>query len=272
MVTLSVALMAHPAREALVPELLEALACPGATIRVVWDERNSLWDTGRRAMLAYDPACSHHMVIQDDVLPCRDLIAALPTILSHVAMESPLAGYVGFVRPRSDVVGPACARADAKGACFLSCDTLNTGTMVVVPTAAIDAMVAYGDTVDPRIRSYDQRMNRYWRSRGMWTWYTWPCLVDHRDGPSLAKPSSAVRPPVPVHPHRRRIARNFIGTENSALDIDWTGPVVHAGWQTPFQGPCVTYRHKHAGRLLTVPMGGHRAQTLERNLRWELVT
>lgn len=61
-VALSVAVMAHPARAAFVDELTGLLDRPA---KVVWDERQDRWDTGRRAMLAYDPACTHHLVVLD---------------------------------------------------------------------------------------------------------------------------------------------------------------------------------------------------------------
>ena len=71
MITLSVSMMAHPKRAAQVEGILAQL--DRKDVEVVWDERENRWDTGRRSMLAYDPRCSHHAVIQDDVLVCRDL-------------------------------------------------------------------------------------------------------------------------------------------------------------------------------------------------------
>jgi hypothetical protein len=66
-VTLSVAIMAHPKRAALVDGILARL--DRDDVPVIWDEQGSRWDTGRRAMLAYDPSCTHHVVIQDDIIP-----------------------------------------------------------------------------------------------------------------------------------------------------------------------------------------------------------
>lgn len=62
--TLSVAIMAHPKREAMVADLLTRL---DREVPVVWDQINDRHDTGARAMEAFDPACTHHLVIQDDV-------------------------------------------------------------------------------------------------------------------------------------------------------------------------------------------------------------
>jgi hypothetical protein len=88
--------MAHPKRAEFIPELLEAL---GQDIPVTWDQKNNRRDTGKRAMLAYDPGCTHHAVIQDDVLPLPGSGESLPGILGQVDEGCPLCGYVGTVRP-----------------------------------------------------------------------------------------------------------------------------------------------------------------------------
>ena len=84
---LSVAVMAHPKRADLIPALCDSI---DADVPVVWDERNDRWDTGRRALLAFDPAATHHLVVQDDALVCRDLVAGLQRALPHVPREAPV--------------------------------------------------------------------------------------------------------------------------------------------------------------------------------------
>jgi len=270
-ILLSVAIMAHPKRAAFIPELLDWLGDPD--IPVVWDRKQNRWDTGRRSMLAYDPNCSHHVVIQDDVLPCRDLLAGLTKALEHVPPDAPVCGYVGARRPNAPLVSAAIGRAAAQKASWITMHTLNWGPLIALPTNIIDEMIAYCDPLTT-IDNYDRRLSRYWElRRGVRIWYTVPSLVDHRDGPSMVPG----RVSTVHHSGSRgcRIAHGFHGHDRSALDLDWSGPVVHAENDTQparYNGPTVTYRHKHAGKLLTLPATSHRVARLERNVFWELVT
>lgn len=207
---ISVAVMAHPKRQHFVPELVAAIDHP---VNVVWDEKNDRWDTGRRALLAFDPAVTHHLVVQDDAIVCRDLVAGLERALSHVPREAPVGLYVGRVRPwRARVQRLVSSAQDAS---WVTINRLLWGVGVVVPTDQITEMVAFCDRRRDEA-NYDLRVAKWFMYRGVRTWYTWPSLVEHRDGPSLVPGRIGGR-----HAHR------FLGEDCSALDIDWSGPVVH---------------------------------------------
>ena len=268
-VTLSVSIMAHPRRRAMVEELLEWLGDPG--IPVVWDRMENRWDTGRRAMLEYDSACTHHAVIQDDVLPCRDLLEGLRRALEYVDPELPVCGYVGARRPNAPMVNAAVAEAEQRKASWITMHTLNWGPLIVVPTAALEEMIRYCDPLTT-IDNYDRRLSRYWElSRGLRIWYTYPSLVDHRDGPSMVPGRVGT-----VHrggSRGCRIAHGFVGAEASALDLDWTGPVVHAEVDTGrYRGPLVSFKHKYTDRVIQVPEDHHRAEKLAKLSSWTRVT
>lgn len=209
--SVSVAVMAHPRRARFVAELEDRLDWDAT---VVWDEGlNSRWDTGRRALLAYDPAATHHLVVQDDAVVPRDLVAGLEAALGHVPADSPVCLYVGRTRPYREMVREYVARAEA-GASWLVMDQLCWGVAVAVPTRHIDPMVAWCDGLS--IPSYDTRMSRWFEHEGIETWYPWPSLVDHRESPSL----------VPGRGHAGRVAHKFIGTDASAADADYSGAVL----------------------------------------------
>jgi hypothetical protein len=207
----SVAIMAHPRRAAFVPELQAKLDREST---VVWDDgSNSRWGTGRRALLAYDPDATHHLVIQDDAVIPRDLAAGVEAALTHAPDNVPLCLYVGKVRPYRELVAEYVGRA-AGGASWLVMDRLNWGVAVVVPVALIEAMVAACDA--QTIPNYDSRMSAYFEANDIPVWYPWPSLVDHRESPSL----------VPGRGHSGRVAHKFIGADASALDIDYSGPAL----------------------------------------------
>lgn len=216
---LSVAMMAHPRREASVDRMLAAL---DRDCLVVWDRYNDRHETGRRAMLAYDPAAEYHAVIQDDLLVCRDLFAGLERALEVLPADTPLSAYTGAVRPYKRQINRALSRQH-RPVSWLVMDGINWGPLLVVPTSHIPAMVDYYDSL-VGVPNYDRRVSRYWRlRRGSDVWYTWPSLVDHADGPSLVEGRSGTARDGGGHP---RVAHTFLGEDRSALDVDWTGAAV----------------------------------------------
>lgn len=204
--SISVAVMAHPSRAGMVPSVVDALDAPAT---VVWDEKQSRWDTGRRSLLAYDPDATHHLVVQDDAIICRDLVATLERAVTHVPAGSPVGLYTGKLRPRHRHVAAMVAHSEAAGSPWFVMEGPWWGVGIVIPTHVIDELVAWGDE-HPQILNYDTRITRYFASRGIDCWYTVPSLVDHRtDHRSLIAGRTGIR-----HAHR------FVG--GSALSIDWS--------------------------------------------------
>lgn len=256
MAKLSVAVMAHHARADLVPELVDRLGIDAD--RVTWDRKSDRWDTGRRAMLDHDPDADWHMVIQDDALVCRDLIAGLQIALDQVPMQALACPYVGTRRPMSERVTTAVVAAEERSASWIVMQTLNWGVAIIVPTATIGDMLTWCDRL--QIPNYDKRVGQYyWRVHNWPTWYTHPSLVDHREGPSLAGHG----------PDRR--AHRFAGEDVSALDLAWDGERIMAiDWLTRGrrrrpgvreERPMVKFTRigeRYRGRHLIVAVGSER--------------
>jgi hypothetical protein len=264
-ITLSVVIMAHPKRADFVEELRGRLDRPD--VPVVWDEKNDRWDTGRRSMLAYDPACSHHLVIQDDILVCRDPIASFQRALEFVP-DAPLCGYVGRWRPEIETVGRAVAQADKVGASFITMPTLNWGPAIAVPTSSIPEMIAYCDPLVD-VLNYDKRLSRYWElSRQIRVWYTWPSLVDHADGPSLVPGRYGTDRAMRA---RSRVAHHFIGEEISGVDHDWTGPVVDSLAAGEGRPRILVYRNRRDGMEVRLSPWSPRVRRMAGLNNWEFV-
>lgn len=207
--SLSCAVMAHKKREAMVDDLLSRLDRP---VPVVWDRINDRHDTGARAMEAFDPSCSHHLVLQDDVLPSRDLIAGAERALKWCPQGVPVSLYIGRVRPFAGPVQKAVTSAE--GASWITMQGIYWGPAVILPTSSIDSMLDWfrgpeGSTVV----NYDRRMSVWYRMQNLDCWYSWPSLVDHRGEESLCGRRSS-----------KRNAHKF--HDGSALDVDWSGRVV----------------------------------------------
>lgn len=236
-VKVSVAVMAHPKRKEYVEQLLADLDRPA---EVVWDEKQDIWDTGRRSLLAYDPTATHHLVIQDDAVVCRDLVAGLEKALRTVPPDVPLGLYLGHHPPHSYMVSQLAVSAGH--ASWIVMPAINWGVAVVIPTKLIPDLVAHGDTLS--IPSYDQRIGNWCRKRRIKAWYPWPSLVEHRDIQSL----------IGRKPGRR--ARKFVGVEVSALELDYDGGScdLPLGGRSKGEQPRRQWRHSD-GRLRTVAIG-----------------
>lgn len=204
---ISVAIMAHPSRREFVTALLERLDAPAG---VVWDERNDRWDTGRRSLLAHDPEATHHLVVQDDAITCRDLVAGVEQITEAVA-DHPIALYTGRARPRTEYVAARVDFAQYRGDAFFEMEGPLWGVGIVLPRELIAPAVEWGDA-HPEIANYDIRLARFFESRRLSCFYTVPSLLEHRDTPSLVEGRNGAG----------RHAFTFIGAGRSALEVDWS--------------------------------------------------
>lgn len=209
MPTVSTAIMAHPKRARHVEWLRAHL---DADPPVVWDRYNDRWETGRRSLLAYDPDCSHHLVVQDDAVPCRDLVAGLSVALANVPWDAPVSLYMGKPRPKRQTVDRLVHGARNAGRAWALHQGPLWGVGIVLPTSIIDQLVAWCDTQTSA--NYDSRVAEWFRRvHPIPCWYTMPSLVDHRG----AEPSL-----VPGRTSTSRYAAWFIGQDASALTVDWT--------------------------------------------------
>jgi hypothetical protein len=198
-IRVSAAVMAHPSRAAQVEALLGALDRP---VPVVWDQRQDRWDTGRRSLLA-----SHHLVVQDDAVVPRDLLAGLEAALVYVPPEAAVSLYLGRVRPFASTVTKAVQKAGTAVSWIVMRD-LFWGVGVVLPTGIIERLVATQDRATS-ILEYDRRISRWLVGMNVPVWYSWPSMVDHADGESL------------VDHGRGRHAHQAVGPDRSVFDHAW---------------------------------------------------
>lgn len=213
---LSVAVMAHPARERHVAWLVDRLGIGGD--RVAWDPHPApsanperRWATGEAAWNLFDPDADWHLVVQDDITACGHLPEALAKALDHVPTECAVSAYFGAVRPLPAETERIAREADRVGASWLRMRQVWWGQAIALPTGAIPGMVAW---CRQRKRwRYDTRIGEYVKRRLKWdTWYMWPSLVDH------APMRSLIGNPDGRHAHRAH--------RGSALGLAWDGPVV----------------------------------------------
>lgn len=251
---ISIAVMAHKKRSRFVAELTERLDA-----EVVWDRNNNRRDTGRRAWQAYDPNASHHLVIQDDAIPCDDLAKGLEEVVKHTG-DQPISLFYCRTGPRFlpiDLIGRLATQGAYSG---IDLSVLYSGVAVMLPTDHIDHMIRW--TARTKHRAYDIPIWRYYQARGLTFRYTWPSLVDHRE---MAESKSIIGPD-----HPGRVAYSFAG---SALDVDWSLPVLdaEAAILAACGVPMFTWRHPQTGQLLTLDTADRRLRKRPPAAPWERV-
>ena len=200
---LSTAIMAHPSRSDMVTDLQSRLDQPTS---VIWDTNGVETDTGAAAIAAHDSAATHHLVIQDDALPCADLIAGslrLATARPHDIISL----YLGRVRPSPRAVTKAVLQAEEMNAHWITHRHLLWGVGVILPVAHLSALLS-----SPHHQQYDRWISHYANRNRMTVSYPYPSPLDHRGDESLL-----------AHSRIRRAHRHTTG---SLLDQPINGPAV----------------------------------------------
>lgn len=204
---ISIAIMAHPSRtdraNALYKKLIQY---PFAAPQIIWDEQNSEWHTGRRALAYGIGKADVHVVLQDDAIINEHFFTNLNKALKAAPLRTCVSLYTGTVRPFNDRVTKAVATT--KNGSWLSGYLLFWGVAIALPSDHIEPLLEFCDTDnDP----YDTRIGKFYFGNMIPVLYTNPSLVDHDDDiGSLIEGRTDL-------PQGRRVARNMI-----ANDVDWT--------------------------------------------------
>lgn len=152
---------------------------------------------------------THHLVIQDDVLPCTDFLRHARNALS-AKPDRVTAFYVGtnaFVTHRTMLVAAAAGQSWVEG--FFA--SWVPALALAIPSWMVPSLVEFEDGTRPV--ADDDVYGRWCRTNGWPWWATIPSLVDHDDNaPSLMRS---------VHAGGRRVAACWIGDCDPGL-IDWT--------------------------------------------------
>lgn len=245
--TVSGVLMAHKKREQWAEELSETLELP-----IVWDRINDRHETGLRCLQAgLESDASHWLIVQDDAIVCRDLLAGLEKAV-EVSGDRMVGLYVGNTGSKMKTL---MQNARATKRSWVSAAGPSWGVGIIIPTVHLPVLTrAYERS---RETNYDRRIEKWAAQAQVECWYTAPSLVDHRIGaenPSL----------VPGRSSTSRQARWFIGAEASALDIDWTrAPIGRDG--------ITMWRNRRTGRTVRTRPGSPQASRMTVSDVWEPV-
>lgn len=230
-VTLSIAITHAPTpeRKEMLGRLLRSLALDYETAKaqlvdfsvIVDKDFKGVWPTAKRALVqGMRAGATHHLVLQDDALACKDFIAGAKTAISYVS-GSPIVFSSGH---------PYTDRAYRLGLTWTRLERCEIGCVAVAyPTPLIGDLLAWVRAhFDPSYRHDDVRIEAWAYLTGNYLWATDPSLVKHAGvGRSLLGHDN----------HASHVTRRFIGEDASALDIDFslgaTEPVVNRAKMAP---------------------------------------
>lgn len=176
------------------------------------------WPVSRKAWkMAGRKGATHQLVLQDDVIPCRDFVK---TLLKLVELKPDVP--IGIYANRKVV-----ETARTAGSSWALIPDGAWGQAVLLPVAlAWDFLrwerahvTAHGEFVK---KHYDTRVAMWLLKTKRPMWATVPSLIEH-----IAPSRSLLG-----FSHSRRVARWFAGADKSGLDFDWS-----QGLENPIKGP-----------------------------------
>lgn len=219
MAKLLVGIAAHPKREQHVQKLLDGpLWGFDSRLNVTWDREDDLWDTHERAWMGLleqagsetNTDTTHALVLQDDAVPCRNLVPGVEMALDALPADALVSLYFGNALSHPKIVRSARSANEHKASWIVSTGYW-WGVAVLLPISKIEEMLAF---CCPRRENYDRRLSIWCEYNEYPVYYPWPSLVDHLDDTSLKNPGR--------RPGRK--AYQFVGEDYSALSFDPNGP------------------------------------------------
>lgn len=169
--TLSITIMAHPKREEWARELGDELDA-----EVIWDQKNNLWDTCKRAWLANDLEKDYSMVLQDDVILCDNFIQEARKMIGDDYIYSM---YSGDFRALTRQLKVQYEKHDRN---YRLTDFIYNEIALCMRSEHVEDMVEWCDQFNP---DNDHEINRWTARNNFKVYHPRVSLVDHRDEESL---------------------------------------------------------------------------------------
>lgn len=166
---LSIVIMAHPDRK----EMAELLSAGLGGIPIVWDEKNNVWDTCKRAWQAIDKTAEYGLVLQDDVIPCTEFVRRAESLLTEDYLYNFFI-HSGFVAKVEKAI------SDGQSGFFTS--SIFGEIALCMPIKYINGMINYCES---KKAQSDTVISSWAITNKVKIYYPIPSLVDHRAGDSI---------------------------------------------------------------------------------------
>lgn len=179
---MSVNIQAHPKRRSQVMYLKKKL---GSGARVIWDEKNCVWDTRRRCLEDHIKQGKRYgLTIQDDCLVTSNFYQKVRAFMKEMGKLKGIHSKdlaFNFYLPISST--QQIYSAKRRG--YWPIRGMKSGLAICIPTSIMPGIIKMWDGKEELIRHDDSRIGKYLRREGYKTIYPYPSLVQHRDGESL---------------------------------------------------------------------------------------
>lgn len=203
--TLSIAIIGVPKRLEWIRQMQSIL--PTYTTLHMDTKHEGCWKTTARGWAAFDPKCSHHLVIEDDLLLCKDFALTLPKIIeAHPDDMISLWGGKSLLSHYT--------QAHKLNSSFFSRTYGTSGQANILPTSKIIDLLKFSARYVKDDCVHDDVRLRLWQhERGLLTYNTVPELMSHIGWSSTVSRFQNF----PMYQDA-----DWIGEEKSSLSIDWT--------------------------------------------------
>lgn len=210
---LSVTIMAHPSRIEHARDTVKKLKedSPDTGFGIVVDENgDGVWHTAQAAWRhRVDDTATHHLVLQDDLGVCRDLVKGVEAALEHVPPKTPVSLFSRW---------KFIEQAHARNSSWAACKTNATACATVLPVDLIEEWIEWSICNVPKeVIHDDERLDMWCYETDAVTWITVPSLVEH-----LGSDRSLVKRENGRVSKGDRLATRYIGDDRSALEIDFS--------------------------------------------------
>ena len=179
-------------------------------IESVASETPGLWESAKATLSSYHEGDTHMLVMQDDILPCADLIKTADALI-EILPSNPITLF-------SNKETILRARQEHKN--YVTLRRWLMAQAYIVPIPTIEDFLSWAERhIKPNINYDDNRWAMYLFYHGILTYATAPSLVEH-----IGWNDTTLRyyaPNTDWQP-RLRMAKWFIGFEKHALAIDWS--------------------------------------------------
>jgi hypothetical protein len=214
-------IQAHPSRSHLWPSLIESLAPLPVELSIHESDPPSPWD-GYRQALADPPDCTHLLLVQEDVVVCRNFPLAVKCI-AEAKPDEPVCLFLSWLP--TPIVRDA-RQALKQGQRYIAARPSSKFCPVVAvlwPAAAIERFLIWAEAAKlpghpGHVRSDDAVLGEWIRRKRETVWIALPSLVEHPDNvPSVKGRNNAA-----WGKDKGRRALQWIGPEADPLELDWS--------------------------------------------------
>lgn len=207
----SVTIFSHHSRSKRLQQTLEALGSDVAVEVVIDYKTEGIWQTAMKAWRSYGTDATHHLVLQDDIIPCKNFLVRLPEIIHHLPNDA----SVSFCDKL-----PLMHYAKQKKKSWVLSGKVRHAQALLQPVSQIENFIQWSEwNIRPSYYHDDGRLEMYLHTFNKLMWHTVPSLVSHDDDGSVYRYlKTGDSKPDDKPPYQELY---FLGADVDPSTVDW---------------------------------------------------